>query len=105
MGLAVAVCTLPWLGFVPDEVASTPRAAVVRLAERLQVDPVVLAIDDIAHPVTLVFHDPVPVNQTGDGFRCCLVGGQGCPVHEWTVRHHRAHNRSNADWLSSSTAR
>jgi hypothetical protein len=26
-------------------------------------------------------------------------------VHEWTVRHHRAHNRSNADWLSSSAAR
>ena len=24
LGLAVAVCTLPWLGFVPDDVASAP---------------------------------------------------------------------------------
>jgi Domain of unknown function (DUF4158) len=39
LGLAVALCTLPWLGFVPDEVASAPRAAVARLAEQLQVVP------------------------------------------------------------------
>ncbi|GAA4615231.1 hypothetical protein GCM10023195_66990 [Actinoallomurus liliacearum] len=26
-------------------------------------------------------------------------------AREWAVRHHRAHNRSNADWLSSSAAR
>jgi hypothetical protein len=29
--------TLPWLGFVPDDVALAPPAAVARLAERLQV--------------------------------------------------------------------
>ncbi|WP_059389801.1 hypothetical protein, partial [Arthrobacter sp. Hiyo1] len=28
LGLAVALCTLPWLGFVPDEVSSAPRVAV-----------------------------------------------------------------------------
>lgn len=39
LGLAVAVCALPWLGFVPDDVASAPRAAVVRLAEQLAVNP------------------------------------------------------------------
>jgi hypothetical protein len=33
------VCTLPWLGFVPDDVASAPPAAVARLAEQLRVDP------------------------------------------------------------------
>ncbi len=38
-GPAVTLCPLPWLGFVPDEVAAAPRAAVVRLAERLHVDP------------------------------------------------------------------
>ena len=37
--LAVAVCPLPWLGFVQDEVPAAPRAAVVRLAEQLPVDP------------------------------------------------------------------
>ncbi len=39
LGLAVALCSLPWLGFVPDKMASAPRAAVVRLAEQLQIDP------------------------------------------------------------------
>lgn len=33
---------LPWLGYVPDDVASAPRAAVVRLAEQLGVDPDVI---------------------------------------------------------------
>lgn len=31
LGLAVQLCTLPWLGFVPDDVASAPPAAVARL--------------------------------------------------------------------------
>ena len=30
---------LPWLGFVPDNVASAPAAAVARLAEQLGLDP------------------------------------------------------------------
>ncbi|WP_433501788.1 Tn3 family transposase (plasmid) [Sphaerimonospora sp. CA-214678] len=42
LGLAVQLSTLPWLGFVPDEVRSAPRVAVARLAERLDVDPGVL---------------------------------------------------------------
>ena len=37
LGLAVAVCTLPWLGFVPDDVASAPPAALARLAEQPRV--------------------------------------------------------------------
>ena len=43
LGLAVQLCTLPWLGFVPDEVRAAPRVAVTRLTERLRVDPGVLA--------------------------------------------------------------
>jgi len=35
LGAAVQLCTLPWLGFVPDEVAAVPAAAVARLSERL----------------------------------------------------------------------
>jgi hypothetical protein len=37
LGLAVTVCTPPWLGFVPDDVASAPPAAVARLAEQPRV--------------------------------------------------------------------
>ncbi|ORI21256.1 hypothetical protein BJI47_17720 [Rhodococcus sp. 1168] len=39
LGLAGTLCTLPWLGFVPDAVTAAPRAAVTRLAEQLRVDP------------------------------------------------------------------
>lgn len=42
LGLAVALCTLPWLGFVPDDVAAAPAVAVARLAGQLGVDPGVL---------------------------------------------------------------
>jgi Domain of unknown function (DUF4158) len=38
LGLAVALCTLPWLGFVPDRVSSAPPVAVARLAGQLGVD-------------------------------------------------------------------
>ena len=39
LGLAVQLCTLPWLGFVPDEVRSAPPVAVARLAARLGLAP------------------------------------------------------------------
>jgi len=42
LGLAVQLSTLPWLGFVPDEVTAAPLVAVARLAERLGLDPAVL---------------------------------------------------------------
>jgi hypothetical protein len=35
LGVAVQLCTLPWLGFVPDEVTAAPPAAVQRLASKL----------------------------------------------------------------------
>ena len=42
LGLSVALCTLPWLGFVPDDVGAAPATAVARLAGQLDVDPGVL---------------------------------------------------------------
>ena len=42
LGLAVQLCTLPWLGFVPDDIWSVPQAAVLRLANQLEVFPGVL---------------------------------------------------------------
>ena len=35
LGAAVQLCTLPWLGFVPDDVTTAPAAAVARLSDRL----------------------------------------------------------------------
>jgi hypothetical protein len=35
LGAAVQLCTLPWLGFVPDDVAAAPAAVVARLSEKL----------------------------------------------------------------------
>ena len=37
LGATVQLCTLPWLGFVPDDVAAAPAAVVARLSERLGV--------------------------------------------------------------------
>ena len=42
LGLAVQLCTLPWLGFVPDDLWSVPQAAVLRLANQRAVFPGVL---------------------------------------------------------------
>jgi hypothetical protein len=39
LGLAVQLCTLPRLGFVPDDIWSVPQAAVLRLANQLEVFP------------------------------------------------------------------
>lgn len=42
LGLAVQLCTLPWLGFVPDDIWSVPPAAVQRLTSQLALHPAVL---------------------------------------------------------------
>jgi hypothetical protein len=39
LGLAVTLCTLPWLGFVPNKVSAAPPVVVARLADQLGVDP------------------------------------------------------------------
>src|SRR5215212_8859899 len=38
LGAAVQLCALPWLGWVPDELADCPPAAVARLAAGLALD-------------------------------------------------------------------
>jgi hypothetical protein len=38
LGVAVALCSLPWLEFVPDKVSSAPPVVVARLAGQLKVD-------------------------------------------------------------------
>jgi hypothetical protein len=35
LGAAVQLCSLPWLGFVPDDLVTVPAAAVARLSQRL----------------------------------------------------------------------
>jgi hypothetical protein len=42
LGASAQLCTLPWLGFVPDEVGAAPAAAVTRLADRLGIPAVEL---------------------------------------------------------------
>jgi len=37
IGLAIQLCTLPWLGFVPDDVRRAPPVAVMRVADALGV--------------------------------------------------------------------
>jgi hypothetical protein len=42
LGLALQLCTLPWLGFVPDDLTGAPADAVARLAGQLNLDPAAL---------------------------------------------------------------
>ncbi|MGB7794888.1 MAG: DUF4158 domain-containing protein, partial [Pseudonocardiaceae bacterium] len=44
VGLAVQLCALPWLGFVPEDVKAAPPPAVSRLAVQLGVPPGALAV-------------------------------------------------------------
>lgn len=37
IGVAVTMCTLPWLGFVPDDLSAAPAASVAHLAARLDI--------------------------------------------------------------------
>jgi len=39
LGTSVQLCSLPWLGFVPDEITAAPEEAVTRLADRLGIRP------------------------------------------------------------------
>jgi TnpA family transposase len=43
LGLGVQLCGLRYLGFIPDDLVAAPAAAVVRLADQLQVDAGVFA--------------------------------------------------------------
>lgn len=42
LGIAVQLCVLPWLGFVPDEVSAAPESAVARLTNKLDLPTGVL---------------------------------------------------------------
>ena len=42
LGAAVQLCTLPWLGWIPDNLTGCPSAAVSRLGSQLG-----LALDDL----------------------------------------------------------
>jgi hypothetical protein len=39
LGVAVQLCTLPWLGWVPDDLAGCPSTAIARLAAALAPGP------------------------------------------------------------------
>ena len=39
LGVAVQLCSLRWLGFVPDDLSELPRPALLSLCEQLKTDP------------------------------------------------------------------
>jgi hypothetical protein len=43
LGTSVQLCSLPWLGFVPDEITAAPEEAATRLADRLGIPVAELA--------------------------------------------------------------
>jgi hypothetical protein len=65
LGLAVALCSLPWLGFVPDEVSSAPRAAVMRTAYRFLADGEPIQLSTSYEPLHLTAGTPVEWPEDG----------------------------------------
>lgn len=53
LGVAVQLCTLPWLGFVPDGVAAAPGVAVERVGSRLGISTGVLAMGAASRPAPI----------------------------------------------------
>jgi len=75
LGLAVQLCTLPWLGFVPSDVSAAPPVAVARLATSLAVDPGVLGEYGVREQ-TRSDHLRLVADRLGWGF----------PPPKWVVR-------------------
>ncbi|WP_440088074.1 DUF4158 domain-containing protein [Streptosporangium sp. LJ11] len=46
LGLAVQLCTLPWLGYIPDDLLEIPQVALLRLAGQMAVFPGMLEAYD-----------------------------------------------------------
>ena len=81
LGAAVQLCTLPWLGFVPDDVAAAPAAVVARLSERLGI-PVGELRGYGAREQTRTGHlrEVAAIPGVADGRRAALEGPGGVPV-------------------------
>lgn len=70
LGYALQLCALRFMGFVPDDLATAPPAAVAFLAQQLGVDPKVLpAYGAGAHAPRPSAHGPSPsgLSQGGPG--------------------------------------
>ena len=94
LGVAVQLCSLRWLGFVPDLLAELPRPALLALSEQLESDP-----DDLmlygARSQTRTDHFQAVRDRAG-----CrpFVQARRAELEEWLGRRAIEHDRPKALW-------
>jgi Domain of unknown function (DUF4158) len=94
LGVAVQLCSLRWLGFVPDALAELPRPALLALSEQLETDP-----DDLmlygARSQTRTDHFQAVRDRAG--FRLFDQAWRD-ELEEWLGRRAIEHERPKALW-------
>jgi TnpA family transposase len=94
LGVAVQLCSLRWLGFVPDLLAELPRPALLALAEQVESDP-----DDLmlygARSQTRTDH--FQTARVGAGFRA-FDQVRRAALEEWLGLRAIEHERPKALW-------
>lgn len=87
LGLAVQLCALPLLGFVPEDVPAAPRAAVSRLAVQLGI-PVGALASYGTRAQTRTDHLKLAAKRLGwtTAELMAVLAGSGCGSSWWSVR-------------------
>lgn len=92
LGVAVQLCTLRWLGFVPDDLAELPQPALLSLCVQMEADPEDLALygtrDQTRSDHFLAVRDRA-------GFRAFDQVERGL-MEEWLARRAMEHERPKA---------
>lgn len=89
LGIALQLCALRWLGFVPDDLTAAPAEAIGALADALDV-PARAVFDYSVRPQTRWEHRPLVRERAGF---VAVSEGRVAPVREWLVEQAMEHER------------
>jgi Domain of unknown function (DUF4158) len=94
LGAAVLLCSLRWLGFVPEALAELPRPAVLALCEQLEADPDDLVVYGARAQTR---SDHFAAARAHAGFRA-FDHERRAPLEEWLALRAMEHERPKALW-------
>ena len=94
LGAAVLLCSLRWLGFVPEALAELPQPALLALCEQLEADPDELVVYGARAQTR---SDHLAAARARAGFRA-FDHEQRVPFEEWLALRAMEHERPKALW-------
>jgi TnpA family transposase len=94
LGAAALLCSVRWLGFVPDALGELPRPALLALCEQLEADPDDLVVYGV-RPQTRSDH--LAAARARAGFLAC-DHEERAPFEEWLALRAMEHERPKALW-------